>query len=154
MLSLALSLSLCLSPSSTAPSPPLSLTLSLSLSALSLHPSISLRLSASLIIAECSGRSKSHVMLSDDMGATWRLGATLGGDLLVQSDQCQAVLLANGSVLIDPGALLLSRCLPLGPRIEEAVAKRRLNKELSEERGRRQSVAVETLSLSLSFSLV
>eukprot|EP00039_Didymoeca_costata_P033205 m.41276 g.41276 ORF g.41276 m.41276 type:complete len:499 (-) comp9750_c0_seq4:2668-4164(-) len=47
-----------------------------------------------------------HVMLSDDSGDTWRLGAAHGfGDAKIVSNENQAVELANGSVLINARSL-------------------------------------------------
>jgi sialidase-1 len=51
--------------------------------------------------------SRSHSMVSDDGGATWTLGQSLAGPYL--SNECQAALLSNGSLLLNARSLLLDR---------------------------------------------
>jgi sialidase-1 len=63
-------------------------------------PGVGIQLSTGRLIIPCdhvvSSILKSHIIYSDDRGATWHIGGSLGE----QTNECQVVELADGSLLI------------------------------------------------------
>lgn len=65
--------------------------------------------------------TRSHVMYSDDGGATWTVGATMG--TLHRSNECQATLLADGAIYVNARTLGQRRVAALSLDGGETFAK-------------------------------
>ncbi|MBX6313380.1 MAG: exo-alpha-sialidase [Isosphaeraceae bacterium] len=66
-------------------------------------PGVSIQLASGRLLVPCdhyvagTKAAEAHIIYSDDAGASWKLGGTVGGGV----NECQAVELAEGSVLLN-----------------------------------------------------